>query len=92
MNQDVPFFSFFGTQFGPFWALFYPKKVPRYMTYGMEGSFSNVISFNDNDFEGIQNPHNEAIIVSMMVAKHNVRRVLIDNESSADILFYDTFS
>ena len=32
------------------------------------------------------------VVVSLNVADYDVRRILVDSESSADILFYDAFS
>lgn len=52
----------------------------------------DVIVFSNFDAEGIQNPHDHAVIVSIIIANYDVRRVLIDNESSVKILFYDAFS
>ena len=39
----------------------------------------------------IQTPHNNVIIISMTIANYDVKIILVDNGSSADILFYDTF-
>ena len=36
-------------------------------------------------------PCDDPIVVSLTIAKHDVHRILIDNGSSVDILFYDTF-
>ena len=51
----------------------------------------DVISFFENDVKKIQTPHNDTAVVSMTIAEYDVKRVLIDNGSSADVLFYDTF-
>lgn len=37
----------------------------------------------------IQNLYDDAIVMDMTIAKHGVKRVLIDSESSVDVLFYD---
>ena len=37
-------------------------------------------------------PHNDAVVVTLNIENYLVRRVLIDNDSSMDVLFYDTFS
>lgn len=52
----------------------------------------NVISFFNKVLVGVQTPYNDAIIISMIITKHNVKKVLVDNRSSIDILFYDTFA
>ena len=36
--------------------------------------------------------HNDAIIVSLNIANFDVCHILVDNESSVDVLFYNTFS
>lgn len=51
----------------------------------------NVIAFSEEDAQEIQFPHNNAIIVSLNIAIYGVYRILIDNGSSIDKLFYDTF-
>ncbi|OMO90118.1 S-locus glycoprotein [Corchorus olitorius] len=47
------------------------------------------ISFGPEDFEGIQTPHDDAIIISATVYNHTVRRILFDNGSASDVLYYD---
>ncbi|XP_059639467.1 uncharacterized protein LOC132281816 [Cornus florida] len=46
-----------------------------------------VITFSEEDDKGIHQPHDDPLVVSMVVANFTVRRILIDNGSSADILF-----
>ena len=36
-------------------------------------------------------PQDDPIVVSLTIAKYDVHHILIDNESSTDILFYDAF-
>ena len=49
------------------------------------------IVFTDKDFKGVYHPHDDALVVSMTIANYNVRRILVDNGSSANILYWDTF-
>ena len=44
----------------------------------------DVISFSENDVKMIQTPHNDAVIVSMMIVNYDIKRVLVDNRSSTD--------
>ncbi|XP_028071749.1 uncharacterized protein LOC114274078 [Camellia sinensis] len=51
----------------------------------------NVV-FTERDLEGIQHPHTDALIVTVGVAnKFDVKRVLIDQGSAADIMYYELF-
>ena len=45
------------------------------------------ITFSDSDLEGCQHPHDDPLVVRAVVANKTVHRVLIDNESSTDIIF-----
>ena len=49
------------------------------------------ITFSDSDLEGCQHPHDNPLLVRAIVANTTVHRVLIDNGSSADIIFASTF-
>lgn len=35
--------------------------------------------------------HDDALVLTLVIANFAIRWVLVDNESSADILFWDTF-
>ena len=49
------------------------------------------ISFTDEEAERIHHPHDDAIVITLLIADYTTRRVLVDNGSSADILYYPTF-
>ncbi|GFZ19195.1 hypothetical protein Acr_27g0009340 [Actinidia rufa] len=49
------------------------------------------ITFNNDDLRGVHLPHDDALVVSTVIANFNVQRILIDNGSSADILFISAF-
>ena len=49
------------------------------------------ITFSDSDLEGCQHPHDDPLVVRAVVANKTVHRVLIDNRSSADIIFASAF-
>ncbi|XP_070049292.1 uncharacterized protein [Nicotiana tomentosiformis] len=44
------------------------------------------LSLNDEEAEGISQPHNDALVISILMNKIQVKRVLIDPESSANII------
>ena len=49
------------------------------------------ITFSDADLEGCQHPHDDLLVIRAVVANKTVNRVLINNGSSADIIFVSTF-
>ncbi|WOL07602.1 hypothetical protein Cni_G16346 [Canna indica] len=49
-----------------------------------------VISFYDSDYQGIDKNLHDPVIISVFVAGFLVRKVLVDQGSSVDILFYPT--
>lgn len=52
---------------------------------------SPLISFSDDDLEHIQLPHDDALVTTGLVANREVHRILVDNGSSTDILFFKAF-
>ena len=49
------------------------------------------IIFMDEDARRLHHSHDDVIVITLAIANYTTRRVLIDNESSADILYYPTF-
>ncbi|XP_038979867.1 uncharacterized protein LOC120109988 [Phoenix dactylifera] len=52
---------------------------------------TEAISFSDEDLKGVETPHDDVVVISLIMNKFVVKRVLVDNRSSANVLFYDTF-
>ncbi|XP_073278738.1 uncharacterized protein [Primulina huaijiensis] len=49
-----------------------------------------VISFGPEDLRGIVAPHNDALVVTAIIANYDVARIFIDNGCSVNILFKST--
>ena len=49
------------------------------------------ITFSDSDLEGCQHPYDDPLVIRAVMANKTVHRVLVDNESSADIIFASAF-
>ena len=49
------------------------------------------ITFIDEDASRIHHPHDDAIVITLLIADYSTRRVLVDNGSSTDILYYPAF-
>ncbi|XP_058203023.1 uncharacterized protein LOC131317493 [Rhododendron vialii] len=54
-------------------------------------SLGNPITFTSDDLKGVQLPHMDALIVTVTINRSTVQRVLIDQGSSVDVMFYSTF-
>ena len=52
---------------------------------------SQIIGFLENDARRLHHPHDDALVISIRVEDYNVQRMLVDNGSLADILYYPAF-
>ena len=52
---------------------------------------SPIIGFLEEDARRLHYPHDDALVVSVRVGYYNVHRMLVDNGSSVDILYYPVF-
>uniref|UniRef100_A0A2N9HGN0 Retrotransposon gag domain-containing protein n=1 Tax=Fagus sylvatica TaxID=28930 RepID=A0A2N9HGN0_FAGSY len=46
-----------------------------------------IISFSEEDARGTHQPHDDALVITMNIVGFTTRRVMVDNGSSADILY-----
>ena len=58
------------------------SKIPRLDT---------TITLSDSDMEGCQHPHDDPLVIRAIMANKTMHRVLIDNGSSANIIFAPAF-
>ena len=49
------------------------------------------IAFSDKDAHHVRHHHCDALVIKAMIANNNVHRMLVDNRSSVDILYYQAF-
>ena len=52
---------------------------------------SPIIGFSEEDARRLHHPHDDALVVSVRIGDYNVHRMLVDNGSLADILYYPAF-
>ena len=52
---------------------------------------SPIIGFTVEDARRLHHPHDDALVVSIRIEDYNMYRVLVNNGSSADILYYPAF-
>nr|XP_023888105.1 uncharacterized protein LOC112000239 [Quercus suber] len=49
------------------------------------------ISFNEADAREVKQPHNDPLVIMLTIEGFNTKRILIDNGSSADIIYLPAF-
>ncbi|XP_074356102.1 uncharacterized protein LOC141695786 [Apium graveolens] len=47
--------------------------------------------FDDFDLEGVKFPHDDPLVIIPIIGNNPIKRVLVENGASLDILLYDTF-
>ena len=52
---------------------------------------SPIIGFSEEDARRLHHSHDNALVISIRVGDYNMHRVLVDNGSSTDILYYLAF-
>ena len=52
---------------------------------------NHIIRFSEEDAWRLHYPYDDALVVSIWVGDYNTYRILVDNGSSADILYYPAF-
>ena len=56
-----------------------------------DGGKAVAISFSDEDLEGITTPHNDALVIMLNLNNFEIERILVDQGSSTDILYFKAF-
>ncbi|KAL5579125.1 hypothetical protein UlMin_011567 [Ulmus minor] len=51
------------------------------------GASNLVLSFIDNEDSTLINPHHDALVISLLIANCRIKRILIDNGSSTNVIF-----
>ena len=57
----------------------------------MRTTDEQAITFTDEDAERVHHPHDDAIVITLLIVDYMTKRVLMDNGNSANILYYPTF-
>ncbi|XP_073120902.1 uncharacterized protein [Henckelia pumila] len=50
-----------------------------------------IITFGPQDLEGVNLPHNDALLIQAWITNYDVRRVFVDSGSSVNVLFQEAF-
>ena len=72
-----------------------PQHGPECSVDGLSAEDSTrespIIGFSEEDARHLHHPYDDALVVSIQIEDYNMHRVLVNNGSSADILYYPTF-
>ena len=49
------------------------------------------MSFNEANARGVRQPHNDPLVIMLNIEGFNTKRILVDNGSSADIIYFLAF-
>ena len=67
------------------------KKAHKTYLRMVQNVYNPIIGFLEEDARNLHHPHDDALIVSLRVGDYSTHRVLVDNRSFADILYYLAF-
>ncbi|XP_028115618.1 uncharacterized protein LOC114313431 [Camellia sinensis] len=70
------------------------REVPSVQLVVKKGKneVKDVLTFSSKDFERIQTPHNDALVLTLRIEDFDIKRILIDQGSLVEIMYYDTRS
>ena len=49
------------------------------------------MSFSEADARGVRQPYNDPLVIMSNIEGFNTKRILVDNGSSADIIYFPAF-
>ena len=49
------------------------------------------ITFSEKDARHVRHLHYDALVIKAMIANNNINRILVDNGSPVDILYFQAF-
>ena len=67
------------------------EEITKVQAMSKQPRLDTAITFLDSDLEGCQHPHDDPLVIRVVVANKTIHRVLVDNGSSTDIIFASAF-
>ncbi|KAL2457335.1 Ribonuclease H [Abeliophyllum distichum] len=58
---------------------------------GVSSRFGQSVTFNDDDLDGVSLPHDDALVITGDIADFDVRKVLVDTSSVANVMSWEAF-
>jgi hypothetical protein len=54
-------------------------------------SVNGTISFSDSDLHDVQLPHNDPLVITLRIGNYDVKRVLVDQGSFAEVMYQELY-
>jgi hypothetical protein len=65
--------------------------VPRLCSEAHVLSVNGTISFSDSDLHDVQLPHNDPLVITLRIGNYDVKRVLMDQGSFAEVMYQELY-
>jgi hypothetical protein len=65
--------------------------VPKLCSEAHDSSVDGTISFSDSDLQDVQLPHNDALVITLRIGNYDVKRVLVDQGSFAEVMYQELY-
>uniref|UniRef100_A0A2N9H9C9 Integrase catalytic domain-containing protein n=1 Tax=Fagus sylvatica TaxID=28930 RepID=A0A2N9H9C9_FAGSY len=65
--------------------------VPKLCSEAHDSSVNGTISFSDSDLQDVQLPHNDPLVITLRIGNYDVKRVLVDQGSFAEVMYQELY-
>uniref|UniRef100_A0A2N9GYD0 Reverse transcriptase domain-containing protein n=1 Tax=Fagus sylvatica TaxID=28930 RepID=A0A2N9GYD0_FAGSY len=65
--------------------------VPKFCSEAHGSSVNGTISFSDSDLHDVQLPHNDPLVITLRIGNYDVKRVLVDQGSFAEVMYQELY-
>jgi hypothetical protein len=65
--------------------------VPKLCSEAHCSSINGTISFSDSDLHDVQLPHNDPLVITLRIGNYDVKRVLVDQGSFAEVMYQELY-
>ena len=69
----------------------YSNDEPNSVSKRIKTNVPLVLSFSDADKQGIIQPHDDTLVVTLRIGGYDVRRIMVDQGSAVGIMYPDLF-
>lgn len=74
------------------WRLAYSREVLTMEKPPKKVCVEAVISFSDDDMDGVKYPHDDPLVITVQIINNLVKRILVENGILVDMLYYSSLN